>query len=411
MTRVRLIRSTGAVSTTVTPGLKIPGPRGTQTTVSENHTEFWDPKARRPRVPGMDVGGRFFTQRFYTWAPTAIPVDYRFSYVDSAVTDQYHYHGPIYAYPPQIAADGLLSFASSESSLKSKGTEAIAKCKPTNPVADVATFLGELKSDGLPKLLGSSLWKKKTLEARDAGDELLNSEFGWKPLVGDITDIIDGVKHARDLIDQKERDAGKIVRRRYEFPVEESIKDEILSSQTAVLEATGGAIGIFDPLLESRVHKETYTYRKIWFSGAFTYHMPTENWYSRSAIGKLGEQIDTVFGTQLSPEVLWNLAPWSWAVDWFANVGDVADNLSDWASDGLVLNWGYIMEHSVKRVRFYNPGRGGLRNPYLGISDVIAEVETKQRYPATPFGFGVSWNGLSPRQLSIATALGITRRS
>jgi hypothetical protein len=37
------------------------------------------------------------------------------------------------------------------------------------------------------------------------------------------------------------------------------------------------------------------------------------------------------------------------------------------------------------------------------------EVVTKRRTEANPFGFGVSWKGLSPFQLSIAAALGISR--
>jgi len=33
----------------------------------------------------------------------------------------------------------------------------------------------------------------------------------------------------------------------------------------------------------------------------------------------------------------------------------------------------------------------------------------KSRFPANPFGFGVGWEGLSPTQLAITAALGITR--
>lgn len=386
-------------------------PTGRQVTVSENHSEDWDKRTKRPKsgVRSTDIGGRFSTQRLYVWAPTGLPVDYKAVYEDSVRIDNLHYHGPLHAYPPQGTLNEVSSYASTEGYLRGKGSEAIAKCKPTNSIADVATFLGELKSDGIPKLLGSSFWKKKTLEARDAGDELLSSEFGWKPLVSDIGDIISGVSRADEILSQYERDAGKVVRRRFEFPVEESRSEEKLSFNTVVTDPFDGRM--LDSSLVSNVRRETYTYRKIWFSGAFTYHMPTENWLSRTAIGELGQKLSIVFGTDLTPEVVWNLAPWSWAVDWFSNLGDCFSNLSDMASDGLVMRYGYIMEHSIKRVRYYNPGRGGLKNPYLFISDVIAECETKQRYPASPFGFGVNWSGLSPRQLSIAAALGITRNS
>jgi len=268
-------------------------------------------------------------------------------------------------------------------------------------------FLAELKSEGLPKLLGSNLWKQGTKRARDAGDEYLNSEFGWKPLIGDIQDIIKGVKHSDDFLSQYERDAGKLVRRRYEFPIEESTVAEPQSSNAAVLDPDNGRIvTITNPFL--RLVKRTETWRRTWFSGAFTYHMPTRDWLSRTAIGELGTKLSVVFGTDLSPDVIWNLAPWSWAADWFSNLGDVIDNLSDWSDDGLVMKYGYVMEHSFKRVVWHLPGNGGLPPNYFP-SDVIAEIETKQRVAASPFGFGVNWSGLSPRQLAITSSLGITR--
>jgi hypothetical protein len=36
-------------------------------------------------------------------------------------------------------------------------------------------------------------------------------------------------------------------------------------------------------------------------------------------------------------------------------------------------------------------------------------VTTKIRYPATPYGFGIAEDGLSPKQWSILAALGINR--
>jgi len=404
----RYTKSTGVTVDSVIPATGGPGTRGRQITVSDNNAADWDYRTNRPKSPSQPVGGDFFTQRIVTWAPTGLPMTINTVVEDATRITTTKYHGPVYAYPPQIAADGLTSFASTPSALRQKGTVAIARCKPTNPVADSAVFLAELKNEGLPKLLGSNLWKSATKRARDAGDEYLNVEFGWKPLIGDIQDVISGVRRSNDFLSQYERDAGKLVRRRFEFPVEESSVAEPQASTTAVLDPDNGKI-LVPPIPALRLVKRTYSYRRIWFSGAFTYHMPTENWYSRSAIGKLGQQLDTVFGTSLSPEVIWNLAPWSWAVDWFGNLGDVIDNLSDWSIDGLVMKYGYVMEHTIKRVEWHIPGNGGLPSPYLFPSDVIAEIETKQRVVASPFGFGVSWDGLSPRQLAITAALGITR--
>jgi len=122
-------------------------------------------------------------------------------------------------------------------------------------------------------------------------------------------------------------------------------------------------------------------------------------------------EAEKLFGLSLSPDTLWQLAPWSWAVDWFANTGDVLHNVSAYANQGLILRYGYIMEHTVVRDTYScgNPVTNGLWNG-RPIAPITFVTETKVRRRANPFGFGVSWNALSPFQTSIVAALGISRR-
>jgi hypothetical protein len=115
-----------------------------------------------------------------------------------------------------------------------------------------------------------------------------------------------------------------------------------------------------------------------------------------------------IFGLELTPEVAWNLSPWSWAADWFTNAGDVISNLTDWATDGLVLRYGYVMEHTIASNTYTFVGKTGFSNTSVRPSPVTLVTETKRRVKANPFGFGVTWGGLSPRQLAITAALGIT---
>jgi hypothetical protein len=193
------------------------------------------------------------------------------------------------------------------------------------------------------------------------------------------------------------------------FPAEETRVTTKLS-QNAQAVTLPQHPALFDQNLpESQVYKESRTWKQVWFSGAFTYHLPT-GYRSRNALERYGTQAGSLVGLDLSPETLWNLAPWSWAIDWFSNAGDVISNLSDWATDGLVLRYGYVMEHSFATDLYYMVGRGRLRQPLVHVSPIAACVESKRREVATPFGFGLSWSGLSPRQLSIAAALGLSRR-
>jgi hypothetical protein len=147
--------------------------------------------------------------------------------------------------------------------------------------------------------------------------------------------------------------------------------------------------------------------KQQWFSGAFSYGMPL-NSTSRGGMTSLAEKAKKLFGISLTPDVLWELTPWSWAVDWFTNTGDVLSNLSDAVSLGLVMHYGYMMEHTLHSYTYTLDGCTH-EGKSIQLAPVTLAVETKKRMHANPFGFGVSWDSLSPFQLSIAAALGISR--
>jgi len=129
-------------------------------------------------------------------------------------------------------------------------------------------------------------------------------------------------------------------------------------------------------------------------------------------LGAFGElsQARKILGLELTPENIWAITPWSWAVDWFTNAGSVIKNYQAFALDGLVMRYGYIMEHVVTKNTYYHVG------PILncwGDSDAPTPMcfvtETKKRRRATPFGFGLTMAGLTTRQKAITAALGISR--
>jgi hypothetical protein len=119
----------------------------------------------------------------------------------------------------------------------------------------------------------------------------------------------------------------------------------------------------------------------------------------------------------LTPELLWELAPWSWAVDWFTNTGDVINNISQFAGSGLVLRYGYLMEESIVTDIYsleghsWKSGLAGRPNTLsrVKIPNSVYITHVKQRIRANPYGFGVTWDALSAFQLSILAALGISR--
>jgi len=379
--------------------------RGRQVTADESHGF----SVRKSLLDGKfdgDRGGSFFSTKSTALARNG---NKQLSFgggesFGSWISDEYR--GPIYAIDPRTVA---IPIGTLMQNLEPLGTHAIAMCKPTNNVANLATDLSELATSGLPSLTGASLWKEKTNLAKGSGSEFLNSEFGWKPLVSDVRDASYAAANAHRLLSAYERNSGKIVRRRYEFPVEKTELDEVVGPS----DGFSFAIQTFNLLDFSKpmpvLHKTTKTYRRTWFSGAFTYHLPV-GYNSRNQLVSAAAKAGPLLGIELTPETVWNAAPWTWAVDWFSNAGDVISNLSDWAVDGLAMKWGYIMEHTFQEVTYSLAGTCRYK-PYgtCFASPVSAYIETKRRVKATPFGFEVTWNGLSPRQLAISAALGITR--
>jgi hypothetical protein len=289
--------------------------------------------------------------------------------------------------------------AGSLSSLNAFGTTAVSRVLPTNPNSSLATALGELKQDGLPSLPGSSM-RDQVDRARRAGNEYLNVEFGWLPLISDVQAFAHSVRNARALMDQYVRDSDRKIRRRY-TPLP-------LTQTTSTFTGTGLCFGqnVFAP--NSTVTKTTDT--RFWFSGAFRYHIPVDDGVI-NRIRRYESLANHILGTRLTPEVLWELTPWSWAIDWFSNAGDVIHNISTLGSDGLVMQYGYAMRHM--RVREYHRGvfqiTSGSRVISSGSVARDGGSEWKQRVRANPYGFGIDDVSLSARQLAILAALGLTR--
>jgi hypothetical protein len=313
-----------------------------------------------------------------------------------------------------LVATGSATFPpynkSGDSQLDAWGTKAIANCKPDNPTAHGAVALLELYREGLPHMIGSALWEQKARHALSkGGDEYLNVEFGWKPLVQDITDFCTGVINFDSIASQYERDAGRVVRRRYEFPTD--VTEESIKVSNSGVNMSPGSTTLYKPFPDDApgpTFRHRRTYAKRWFSGAFTYHLPSD-YDARSETSKHAYLARHVLGLELTPTVLWELAPWSWAVDWFTNAGDVISNFQSFVLDGMVMRYGYLMEHTYVRDTYYLDGSTGLQAASIRPQPVILMSESKVRRRATPFGFGLTLSGLTLRQKAIAAALGLTK--
>jgi hypothetical protein len=301
-------------------------------------------------------------------------------------------------------SDAVVSFAGfdvpkftpkTNESVLADGTTAIARCTPNSPLFNAATFVGELRNDGLPSPVGIQTWRERTLSARAAGSEYLNVEFGWRPFVSDLQNMAKAVKKVGRHFDEFTSKSNSTIRVGHNLAAtgyNQTWQDRpfvILAADSGISRRVPGSV------------VAQFTERS-WFRGAYTYYAPRKGPLEKAV--SFERNANHLLGTRLTPEVVWNLAPWSWALDWYGNVGDVMHNLSTIGHDGLVLKYGYIMCHS--------------RNDYSIVANEGADTtaasvqrirEMKRRFPASPyFGFGAA-GSLSAKQTAILAALGLTR--
>lgn len=304
------------------------------------------------------------------------------------------------------------------------GGTAISRVRPNKPIVDLSVTLGELRFGGLPTLVGSLMSRSKTVldVFRNGGKEYLNIQFGWKPLVSDLLGLAEVVLSARKAIEQYERDLGREIRRRYTFdPIKSTLLNtidcrfdsQLWVSATSPLGTQQNVRTFSDSRYQGTYSKQTT--QQSWFSGAFRY-FNADVGSGLEDLKEFEEHANLLLGTRLDPEVIWNLQPWSWLIDWFANYGDVLGNFSALVFDRQVLHYGYIMTTVTDVEEWTTPGlfaRSG--STFLGtetVGGVLANTRhsvRKIRSHASPFGFGLDPSTFTVDQWAILASLGISR--
>jgi len=303
------------------------------------------------------------------------------------------------------------------------GGTAIARCRPNKPMMSLPVTVGELKKDGIPTIIGSLMRRSQSVKDvfRNGGSEYLNVQFGWLPLLKDIQALCETAAQSRKLLEQYEKDVGKLVRRRYHFDPTVSSTSGLsfpgnpssyaLQPGTPLGSLNGVCVRIGDGTL-SRVQENTQVTTKSWFSGGFRYYFPDVA-SGLEYFAEIERNANTLLGTRLDPEVLWNLAPWTWLADWFVNAGDVVSNLSAIIADDVVMQYGYIMRTVTLDKVVSLPGlqvqtNSGWRTAGDPFDVRLTRVQ-KARAKASPFGFGLNPSDFTADQWAILGALGMSR--
>lgn len=310
--------------------------------------------------------------------------------------------------------------------LEAFAKRAYVKVAPTATMFDAARFLGELR-EGLPSIIPNVL-KGQSKILKNAGSDYLNIEFGWKPLIDDLIKMGNALLGATNTLSG----SGERVHRSYGTPT--TFDSEVITSNgvnSSLTNRSGytGQIREFPELNtkfpgssgNSSAPNGSYWItrtleRRQWFEGEFT------NFF------RLGfdpssyiDRLSVLVNTKLTPATLWELAPWSWLIDWFLRIGDSITANEMAANDLLIMHYGYAMEHSIRRDLVSIKLLGNLTSKpststytyWQGLPDsanYVSTSEVKRRIRANPYGFTTGGtSGLSGSQLAILGALGLTK--
>jgi hypothetical protein len=272
---------------------------------------------------------------------------------------------------------------------------------------DGSVAVAELYREGLPTLTGAQFWKNQSGVAKAAGGEYLNVAFGWLPLVSDIQATAKAVMDTETIVKQLLRDSGKNVRRHFTISEDKTLDHQELDPLVYPwpgLSTYHWSTGSVRPVAHIK------TERSVWFDGCFTYHLDPDAF---TGLEGAARQARLIYGVKLTPDVVWNLLPWSWLIDWVVNVGPVMKNLGLFANDGLTLRYGYTMEHTVVKRTWSWPtlerAPGGFEGSFPPQATFSLTTDRKRRLEQSPFVLGLTGSDFTLRRAAILGALGLTK--
>lgn len=290
--------------------------------------------------------------------------------------------------------------------------------KPRLEKASLFVFLAEMRD--MPRMLRTTasgfhdVWKsmggnasKEMMQPKKIANQFLNKEFGWAPFIGDIKRLQAAYFASAKYIKHLSLINGKPTRRR----------SLLVDTKTEVRMASGTQC-IITPALDSHFFSTTPTWEVVeevqtlvTASGKYSFYRPEFD-TSLNEFNSLWNQMQRnlmLYGLRISPSNVYRATPWTWLIDWFSNVGDHVDLITDMSVDSVVNHYLYLSHRrqTVRKFRQILPFRqtGTMTLEWQKVIDAKQRVES-----GSPYGFSLSWDDLTPRQLAILAALKLSRQ-
>ena len=322
----------------------------------------------------------------------------------------------------------LWSFdASLTTALQRQGTANgfFAESAPERPTAHLLTTVVELLRGDIPSLLKNYQkammnYKRKSRSVSYAGGEYLNIMFGWMPLINEYANVLK-VLIGLDRMVYSESNRRH---RAWDGPSESSVNDHANIGHVAQPYNTGGFGERFQTISGSpnvgnpgrwNVRASTLVKEDYRFSSRFSALVKPNS----KSVGfvERAEEVLRQLGLVDDPTILWELTPFSWLVDWVANIGNSITNahILSPLSGRHAVDYAYFTTQLTRVVEESPFGFDSARDWFVTFEYAMPTPKgyhssvSRVRDRATPFGFGTQLGSLNASQYAILIALGLAR--
>lgn len=357
-------------------------------TIESCNDTIRNPNFRGPRENISDDGGNLTIRKSH-WQPAN-------AYISSDWQGNTRTEGDLWLnfygeFHDGSSTSGDLPPTADTTILDALGPAAWNKFKPTRPWISLGVAIAELRE--LPSLLAFRLSELRDL--RGINDYFLALTYGWGPLWSDLKRGLKVYEKLSKHIDFLIANTGKPVRR---TGLLSSTNDSGLLWEEGGLRMRNTAPDLGKPSLSSawRQSSRFTKTQKIWFSGEYVFWIDDVRWPNTRA--HLGAGL---LGLRITPADVWDALPWTWLIDWFANVGDILANIKDQVAERQVSKYAYLMGQT-NRVYTQHTTDG-----YFSVA-LSHHFETKVRRKVDPFGLAPAVS-ITPLQVAILGALAIQR--
>lgn len=242
------------------------------------------------------------------------------------------------------------------------------------------------------------------------GGEYLNLIFGWKPFISDVKKAYHLWHNIDKQMAQIIRDNGKGIRRGATLRPNQTV---VNSSSSKDYPYPGANVNGFPGDYVNAGGRTnwsvvTTTSEKVWYAAKYRYYVPdvsSSQWRRRAKLA--------LFGALPTPELVWELIPFSWLIDWGVNVGDVVSNMSTNAVDNLVQLYSFIMRttttETIATVNTNWGNFGPIRAGSAYFQSTKLQIVKTRVGGGSPYALNaVNGTGLSTYQGGVLAALGIS---